>query len=190
MRTLRNLIPLLALYMPAALAEGLYKVEMILLRQNSVPAVTTRIAAENWSDGARRLAEADLLPTTLDDQAERLRAASDYTVLLHQAWQQPAGSEPVAVALVAGEQQFGRFPIEGTLALSRQRFIAVQASFRVNQLDGNGGVLQSEAYRQQNSTIKANQLTFLDGGHLALLLKIAPVGTRTTSMPSPVLLEQ
>lgn len=55
MRAIRCLTLLLALFAPAAFAEGLYQVEMILVRQNSVPAFTSPFAPENWSAGAPRL---------------------------------------------------------------------------------------------------------------------------------------
>lgn len=53
MRAIRCLTLLLALFAPAAFAEGLYQVEMILVRQNSVPAFTSPFAPEDWSAGAR-----------------------------------------------------------------------------------------------------------------------------------------
>ncbi|WP_342032927.1 CsiV family protein, partial [Pseudomonas shirazica] len=51
MRAIRCLTLLLALFAPAAFAEGLYQVEMILVRQNSVPAFTSPFAPEDWSAG-------------------------------------------------------------------------------------------------------------------------------------------
>ncbi|WP_409521269.1 CsiV family protein, partial [Pseudomonas sp.] len=49
MRAIRCLTLLLALFAPAAFAEGLYQVEMLLVRQNSVPAFTSPFAPEDWS---------------------------------------------------------------------------------------------------------------------------------------------
>jgi hypothetical protein len=111
-------------------------------------------------------------------------------VLLHKAWQQQLGSEPSRIAVGAGEEQFGHFPIEGNLSLTEGRFIAVEANFWVNQLDGNGSVLRSEQFKQINSNMKSGQLTFLDGGHLALLLKVAPVGARKLPVMEPEMMEQ
>ena len=190
MRAIRSLTLLLALFAPAAFAEGLYQVEMILVRQNAVPAITSPLAPEDWSAGAPRLAKDALRPTTLDEEVARLQASTDYTVLLHKAWQQPVGSEPVRIALGEGQEQFGHFPIEGVLSLVQARFIGAEATFWVNQLDGNGSVLRSEQFRQANSNMKSGQLTFLDGGHLALLLKVAPVGARKIPTLDPEMMEQ
>ncbi|MCO7515048.1 peptidoglycan binding protein CsiV [Pseudomonas guariconensis] len=190
MRAIRCLTLLLTLIAPAAFAEGPYQVEMILVRQNAVPAVNSPFAPEDWSAGAPRLNKDAERPTALNDEVTRLQATPSYTVLLHKAWQQQVGSEPSRIALGAGQEQFGHFPIEGNLSIAQGRFITVEANFWVNQLDGNGSVLQSEQFRQSNSTMKANQLTFLDGGHLALLLKIAPVGERKLPVLSPEMMEQ
>lgn len=190
MRAIRSLTLLLALFTPAAFAEGLYQVEMILVRQNAVPAITSPLAPEDWSAGAPRLAKDDVRPISLADQASRLQATPSYSVLLHKAWQQPVGSEPSRIAFGEGEEQFGHFPIEGVLSLVQGRFIGAEAMFWVNQLDGNGRVLHSEQFRQSNSTIKSGQLTFLDGGHLALLLKVAPVGARQIPTLAPEMMEQ
>lgn len=190
MRAIRSLTLSLALLAPAAFAEGLYQVEMILVRQNEVPAVTSPAAPEDWSAGAPRLAREAERPVTLAEEATRLQATPSYTVLLHKAWQQEVGSEPVRIALGEGEEQFGHFPVEGVLSLVQGRFIGAQATFWVNRLDGNGRVLQSERFRQGNATVKSGQLTFLDGGHLALLLRVAAVGARRIPMPDPEMMEQ
>ncbi|MBA6116429.1 peptidoglycan binding protein CsiV [Pseudomonas sp. NC26] len=190
MRAIRCLTLLLALFAPAAFAEGLYQVEMLLVRQNTVPAFTSPFAPEDWSAGAPRLDKGAERPLALDDEATRLQATADYTVLLHKAWQQQVGSQPSRIALGAGEGQFGHFPIEGNLSITEGRFIAVEANFWVNQLDGNGSVLQSEQFKQSNSTMKGGQLTFLDGGHLAVLLKVTPAGAPKIPVMTPEMMEQ
>ncbi|MNJ78286.1 hypothetical protein D3C77_759940 [compost metagenome] len=43
-------------------------------------------------------------------------------------------------------------------------------------------MIQSEAFKQSNSNIKSGELTFLDGGHLALLLKVT--ANRPVSAPA------
>ncbi|WP_442113349.1 CsiV family protein [Pseudomonas sp. NUPR-001] len=169
MRAIRCLTLLLALFTPAAFAEGVYQVEMLLVRQNAVPAITSQFAPEDWSNGAQAIAAGDLRQPALTEEAAKLSADSQYTVLLHKAWKQDAGS----VAISDGKEQFGHFPIEGNLNLKEERFISVEASFWVNQFDGNGAVTQSEQLKQSNSTVKNGELTFLDGGHLALLLKVS-----------------
>ncbi|MGH8484281.1 MAG: CsiV family protein, partial [Pseudomonas sp.] len=137
--------------------------------QNAVPAITSQFAPEDWSNGAKLPAEGDLRQPVMTDEVAKLSADSQYTVLLHKAWKQDAGS----VAISDGKEQFGHFPIEGNLNLKEERFISVESSVWVNQFDGNGAVVQSEQLKQSNSTVKNGELTFLDGGHLALLLKVS-----------------
>ncbi|QXH48566.1 peptidoglycan binding protein CsiV [Pseudomonas xanthosomatis] len=186
MRAIRCLTLLLSLIAPAAFAAGPYQVEMLLVRQNAVPAFTSPFAPENWSAGAPRLDKAAERPPMLADEATRLQATADYTVLLHKAWQQQGES----VAISAGDEQFGHFPIEGNLSIKESRFIAVDANLWVNQLDSNGSVVRSEQFKQSNSNMKAGQLTFLDGGHLAVLIKVSPAGMRKMPVMDPEMMEQ
>lgn len=188
MRAIRCLTLLLVAFAPAAFAQGPYQVEMILVRQNNVPAFTSPFAPEDWSAGAPRLDKSAEQRPALEDEATRLGATPDYTVLMHRAWQQQVGDGPSRIALGEGAEQFGHFPIEGNLSITQGRFIQVEANLWVNQLDSNGSVLQSEQFRQANSNVKGGQLTYLDGGHLAMLLKITPPGT--PKMPSLDMLEQ
>ena len=45
-------------------------------------------------------------------------------------------------------------------------------------------------FRQGNSNVKNAELTYLDGGHLALILKIRTAGTPATAAPDPALMER
>lgn len=171
MRAIRSLTLLLALFAPAAFAEGLYQVEMILVRQNSVPAFTSPFAPENWSAGAPRLEKDAKRRLALEDEATRLEATADYTVLMHKAWQQNLGEQGSKIAISDGAEQFGQFPIEGTLGLKLGRFTDVDADFWINRIDANGLVTASERLKQ-NSHTKNGQLNYLDNGQLALLIKI------------------
>ncbi|CAM4024402.1 CsiV family protein [Pseudomonas wadenswilerensis] len=186
MRAMRSLTLLLALIAPAAFADGTFQVEMILVRQNAVPAITSKSAPEDWRNGAQVVAEADLRQPVLNDEAAKLAADPQYTVLLHKAWKQDAGT----VAISDGEEHFGQFPIAGNLTLKEERFIAADANFWVNQFDGNGSVIQSEPLKQSNSNIKNGELTFLDGGHLALLLKVTANRPVSAPTPAPEMMEQ
>lgn len=186
MRAIRYLTLLLALFAPAAFAEGVYQVEMILVRQNAVPAITSQFAPEDWSNGAQAPADADQRKPAMINEVAKLSADNQYTVLLHKAWTQDAGT----VAINDGKEQFGHFPIEGNLNLKEDRFISVEASLWLNQFDGNGAVIQSEQIKQSNSTVKNAELTFLDGGHLALLLKVTANRPASTPAPAPEMMEQ
>ncbi|MBA1202069.1 hypothetical protein G7009_09915 [Pseudomonas capeferrum] len=190
MRAIRCLTLLLALFTPVAFAEGLYQVEMILLQQNDVTPATSPRAPEDWRGAVPMLSEDALRPTRLEEVVTRLRATPSYTVLMHKAWEQQVGNEPARVALTEGDEQFGHFPIEGSIGLMQDRFVAVEANFWINRLDANGSLLQSEQFKQENRTVKHGQLTFLDGGHLALLLKVAPVGARKMPTLDPEMMGQ
>ncbi|MGF6487467.1 CsiV family protein [Pseudomonas frederiksbergensis] len=167
---------------PTAFADDLYQVEMILVRQNTVPAVVSRAAPEDWAAGAQRISPDSFRTPSLNPEVEKLTASNEYTVLLHKAWQQTLGEEASKVAISEGKEQFGQFPIEGTLNLKLGRFTDVDADFWVNQIDANGLVTASERLKQESHT-KNGQLNFLDNGHLGLLIKITSL---TAPAPRPV----
>ncbi|MCF4997114.1 hypothetical protein GIW70_04385 [Pseudomonas syringae] len=171
MRLFRSLSLLLTLVAPTAFADDTYQVEMILVRQNAVPAIISRAAPEDWAAGAQRLSDDSNRSPALGGVAEKLTASGEYSVLMHKAWQQTLGDTPAKVAVSEGAEQFGQFPIEGTLEMKLGRFTDVSADFWVNQIDANGLVTASERLKQDSHT-KNGQLNYLDNGHLALLIKI------------------
>ncbi|MHC8285271.1 CsiV family protein [Pseudomonas sp. XS1P51] len=173
---------LMTLFAPTAFADDLYQVEMILVRQNAVPAIVSRAAPEDWAAGAQRISPDSFRTPSLNPEVEKLSASNNYTVLLHKAWQQTLGEEASKVAISEGTEQFGQFPIEGTLSLKLGRFTDVDADFWVNQIDANGLVTASERLKQESHT-KNGQLNFLDNGHLGLLIKITSL---TAPAPRPV----
>ncbi|PMU08829.1 MULTISPECIES: CsiV family protein [unclassified Pseudomonas] len=182
-RSLTSLTMLLtALVSPTAFADDLYQIEMILVRQNAVPAIVSRAAPEDWAAGAQPISPDSLRTPSLNAEVEKLTASNEYTVLLHKAWQQNLGEEASKVAISEGKEQFGQFPIEGTLSMKLGRFTDVDADFWVNQIDANGMVTASERMKQESHT-KNGQLNFLDNGHLGLLIKITSL---TSPAPRPV----
>jgi hypothetical protein len=96
-------------------------------------------------------------------------------VLLKKAWRQALGANPNRVAITGGKGQFGHYPIEGNLSLSLGKTTDVDANFWVNQIDGNGAVTASEQLSKTSKTPRNDALIFLDGGHLALLIKVTPL---------------
>ena len=182
MRLFRSLTLLLTLVAPTAFADDLYQIEMILVRQNAVPAIISRAAPEDWAAGAQPISKDSLRTPNLNNEVQKLRASADYTVLLHKAWQQTLGEQASKVAISDGKDQYGQFPIEGTLNLKLGRFTDVDADFWVNQIDGNGMVTASERLKQESHT-KNGLLNFLDNGHLGLLIKITSL---TAPAPRPV----
>ncbi|ONH56635.1 Peptidoglycan-binding protein, CsiV [Pseudomonas cedrina] len=184
MRLFRMLSLLLLVAAPAAFADSPYQVEMILVRQNAEPVINSRAAPEDWDTGALRLGD-KLSPPRLSSIVDKLRADSTYTVLLHKAWEQNLGEQPVKLAITDGQEQFGQFPIEGVLNLQLGRFTDIDADFWINQFDGNGSVIASEHLAQKDVRTKNNQLNYLDGGHLALLIKITSLTAKPPSAPPP-----
>jgi hypothetical protein len=160
-----------ALVAPSVFADDLYQIEMILVRQNAVPAIVSRAAPEDWAAGAQAISPDSLRTPSLNGEVEKLTASNEYTVLLHKAWQQTLGETPVKVAVSDGKEQFGQYPIEGTLNMTLGRFTDVDADFWVNQFNDDGLVTASERLKQESHT-KNGQLNFLDNGHLGLLIKI------------------
>ncbi|MCK1792341.1 CsiV family protein [Pseudomonas violetae] len=182
MRLFCLLTLLMSLVAPSVFADDTYQVEMILVRQNAEPAIVSRAAPEDWAAGAQRVSPKSLRTPSLTREVEKLTASNEYTVLLHKAWQQTLGEEASKVAVSDGADQFGQFPIEGTLSLKLGRFTDVDADFWVNQIDANGLVTSSERLKQESHT-KNGQLNFLDNGHLGLLIKITSL---TAPAPRPV----
>ncbi|MEE3634946.1 CsiV family protein [Pseudomonas sp. AL 58] len=172
MRLIRSLALLAALCSTSAFADGLYQIEMILVRQNSVPAITSQYAPEDWAADAKTLSSTDESKPAMNDEAAKLQADSQYTILLHKAWQQNLSAEPGKVAISDGKRHFGHFPVEGNLSLSDGRFISADANFWVNRFAADGSITQTEQFKQSNSNMRLGDLNYLDGGHLALLLKV------------------
>ncbi|WP_285353545.1 CsiV family protein [Pseudomonas sp. ME-P-057] len=174
MRLFRSLALLLVLFAPLAFADGAYQVELILFRQNGEPAATNQPAPEDWAAGAQRLGADNQTPTALDSLVNKLGASDGYTVLLHKAWQQDLSATPSKVAISDGQEQFGHFPIEGTVSLGLARFTDIDANFWVNQLDSHGVLVTSERMRQA-TRVRNGELTYMDNGSLAMLIKVSPV---------------
>ena len=182
MRMFRSLTLLMTLAAPLAYADDLYQIEMILVRQNAVPAIVSKAAPEDWAAGAQPISKDSLRTPSLNGEVEKLTASKEYTVLLHKAWQQNLGEQASKIAISDGKEQFGQYPIEGTLNLKLGRFTDVDADFWVNQIDANGLVTASERLKTESHT-KNGQLNFLDAGHLGMLIKITSL---TAPAPRPV----
>lgn len=174
MRVFHSLILLLTLIAPAAFADGSYQVEMILFRQQGEPAATRQFAPEDWARDARKIDASNERGVALSDLAGKLNGGGTYQVLLHRAWQQNLSTEPSKVAVSSGEEQFGHFPIEGTVSIGLARFTDIAADFWVNQLDAHG-VLTSSERMKQTTRVKNGELTYMDNGSLAMLIKVSPL---------------
>jgi hypothetical protein len=174
MRLFHSLILLLTLVAPAAFADGTYQVDMILFRQAGEPAATRQFAPENWDAGATRVDAGNERTTALNDVAAKLQDSGNYQVLLQRAWRQTLGTEPSTMAVTGGEEQLGHYPIEGTVSIALARFTDIAADFWVNQLDAHGVLTGSERMKQ-TVRVRNGELTYLDNGSLALLVRISPL---------------
>lgn len=176
MRALRTLalLPLILLSLLSstqALAEGLYQVEVIVFRQSSAMISAGQLAPNNWAQNAMPVDASNSRGTSLNAEAAKLNPSSGYQVLLHQAWaQSPASS----VAISSGDEQFGHYPVEGSISLKQGQQLELDSDIWVNQFDASGALSDSERIKQ-NSRLKSGELTFLDNGSLGLLVRVSPL---------------
>lgn len=174
MRAFRHLALLLTLLAPAAFADGLFQVEVIVFRQAGEQIAASQPAPDDWAAGSQALPVGSERGTALDNEAAKLNPGNGYQVLLHQAWAQNLSAAPSKVAITLGEQKFGHYPVEGTLALSQQeRLLNLDADVWINQFDSDGLVTASERLKQ-GTRLKTGELTYLDHGSLGMLVKVTP----------------
>ena len=64
---------------------------------------------------------------TLESIARSLQRSSKYDLALHKAWLQPIGSTPSPILVQTGHQYDDLFEIDGTVSISRSRFLHIQA---------------------------------------------------------------
>lgn len=172
MRALR-LIPLLfCLLAPAAFADGLYQIEVIVFRQAGEALSSSQPAPDDWAVGAAPIAGNER-GTALNNEAAKLNPGNGYEVLLHQAWAQNLSAVPTKSALSTGTEQFGHYPAEGTVSLSEQdRLVDLEANIWINRFDADGLLTGSERVRQR-TRLRPGELTYLDNGSLGLLVKVS-----------------
>lgn len=158
----------------AVLAENLYQVEVIVFRQPVDAISAGQLPPDNWSANARPVDASNSRSTALNNEASKLNPASGYQVLLHQAWSQSANGANSRVAISTGTEQFGHFPVEGTISLTAGRVVELDSDIWVNQLDASGIITDSERVKQ-SSRLKSGELTFIDNGSLGLLVRVSPL---------------
>lgn len=168
------LILLSLLSSTVAFAEPLYQVEVIVFRQTTQQLPAARPAPDDWAQGALPIDPNQERTTSLNNEAGKLTPANGYLVLLHKAWAQNIGASPSSVALSTGTEQFGHFPVEGTLKLKQNRLIDLDANLWVNRFDDSGALSSSELLKY-SAHLQSGELTFLDHGSLGLLVRISPL---------------
>lgn len=176
-RRILTLLPLILLSLlssNAALAESLYQVEVIVFRQAAEPISAGQLPPDNWAQNALPVDGSNSRSTALNAEAGKLSPSSGYQVLLHKAWSQSLGASSSSVAISTGDEQFGHFPVEGTISLNAGRLIELDSDIWVNQLDASGTLTDSERIKQ-SSRLKSGELTFVDNGSLGLLIRVSPL---------------
>jgi hypothetical protein len=171
------LLPLLLLSLmgsATALAESLYQVEVIVFRQAATPISAGQLPPDNWAQNALPVDGSNSRSTALNAEAGKLSPANGYQVLLHKAWSQSLGQSNSRVAISTGNEQFGHYPVEGTISLKAGRLIELESDIWVNQLDASGILNDSERIKQ-SSRLKSGELTFVDNGSLGLLIRVSPL---------------
>lgn len=179
MRALRNLalLPLILLSLlnsTAALAESLYQVEVIVFRQAATPISAGQLPPDNWAQNALPVDGSNSRTPALNAEAGKLNPSNGYEVLLHKAWAQSLGESISRAAISAGDEQFGHFPIEGTIGLKDDRVIELESDIWVNQIDTSGTIADSERIKQ-SSRLTSGELTFVDNGSLGMLIRVSPL---------------
>ena len=178
MRYLVHLTLLLTLCSTQALANDTQIVELIVFRQSSESLLASRVAPDNWANGATQVTTDMLRSTHLDHLVKKLTPDNGYQVLLHKAWLQTSNGPSVQVAVTEGPESFEHYPIEGTLAMELERTSQVQMDFWINQFNPDATLLSSERFKQ--STLVANdQVTFIDHGTLGALIRIQSQQSQT-----------
>ena len=171
MRYLVHLALFFTLCSTQALANGTQQIELIIFRQNSQSIPASRIAPDNWANGATWVSANMLRSTHLDHLVKKLSNDSGYQVLLHKAWQQTSNGSSAQVAVSAGQAFFEHYPVEGTVAMVLDRTSQVQLDFWINQFNSDATLLSSERFKQ-NALVANDQVTFIDHGNLGALIRI------------------
>lgn len=170
LRLLRPLLVSLLLIAPAAFADALYQVELIVFRQAEKPVNASQPSPEDWANGASAIAAENERGTALGGEAEKL-AAKGYQVVLHKAWQQGVGGSSAPVRFSAGQEHDGHFPVEGVLALSQGRQLELKLQSWINQFNHDGFLTGSERVQAQRGVLPG-QLIYLDHPSAGALIRI------------------
>lgn len=182
MRYLIHLALLLSLVSTQALASGTQLVELIIFRQDPDRLLTSRVAPDDWAKNSTVISREMQRSPQLSHLVSKLKADPNYQILLHQAWQQSSNDPTVQVAIHAGEAFFDHYPVEGRLAMQLDRTSQVQLDFWINQFNPDATLLSSERFKQ-SALVANDQITFIDHGSLAALIRIQ--AQKSSASPEP-----
>lgn len=171
MRYLIHLALLLSLASAQALATSSQVVELIVFRQSNDSLQTSRVAPDNWANGAARVTADMLRSTQLDLLAKKLTPDNGYQVIMHKAWLQNNDGTSAHVAVNDGPAYFQHYPVEGTISFDLERTSSVQLDLWINQFNADK-TLQSSQRFKQTILVANEQVTFIDSGSLGALIRI------------------
>ncbi len=96
--------------------------------------------------------------SSLEAIRRSLTRSSRFDVIDHQSWVQPINAEPTPVMVQAGQRYDDRFEVEGTLSLSRSRFLHVQTDLWYTIFEPRGGA-RNPYVQGFESTLSEEQLS-------------------------------
>ncbi len=172
LRLLRPLLVSLLLIAPAASAEALYQVELIVFRQAEKAVPASQPAPEDWAGSSAVIPAQSERTPALGDTAAKLEDSQGYRVLLHRAWQQGVGGTPTPLRFSTGEERDGHFPVEGVLELSQGRQLELRLTAWVNRFNAEGFLAGSEHLHSQRRLVPG-QLTYLDHPSIGALIRVS-----------------
>lgn len=173
-RLLRPLLISLLLVAPAAFAQALYQVELIVFRQAEKAVPASQPAPEGWAGDAAAIAPERERSPALTDAAAKLESGQGYRVLLHKAWQQEVGDAPAPLRFGTGKERDGHFPVEGVLDLTQGRQLELKLNAWVNRFSAEGFLAGSERLHSQRRLVPG-QLTYLDHPSIGALIRVTPL---------------
>ena len=90
--------------------------------------IDTALARDSVTPGGALAFSSREADSSLQTILRSLQRSSQFTVLSNQSWIQPIGSEPTPVLVQAGQRHDDRFEVEGSLSLTRSRFLHLQTN--------------------------------------------------------------
>jgi hypothetical protein len=90
--------------------------------------IDTALAKDSATSGGALAFSSRETNSSLQTVLRSLQRSSQFTVLSNNSWVQPIGSEPTPILLQAGQRYDDRFEVEGSLSLTRSRFLHIQTN--------------------------------------------------------------
>lgn len=181
MRYLIHFVLLLALCSTQAMASDSHIVELVVFRQGGESLSASRVAPDNWAQGATPITADMLRSTHLNHLTDKLTPANGYEILFHQAWLQHSTDGTAKVAVSTGPDYFDHYPVEGTLSFVLDRTSSVQLDLWINQFNPDK-TLRSSEQLQQKTIVANDQVTFVDHYPLGALIRIQAQNSPTQSI--------